>query len=386
MNTKQLDQTYIVNTYNRFDVVFTHGKGAVLYDEEGKEYIDFGGGIAVNTFGVSDEVWADAVCTQIKKLQHVSNLYFTEPQAELAKLLCARTGAKKVFFSNSGAEANECMIKTARKYASNNGRSANIITLKNSFHGRTIATLSATGQEAYHKDFGPFLDGFFYAEPNDIQDMKHLAAEVDPCAIMVELIQGEGGVKALDQAYVKDIEAFCKENDILFAVDEVQSGNGRTGKLYAFQSYGVEPDIVSTAKGLAGGLPIGATLFFEKTENVLQAGDHGSTFGGNPVAAAGAISILKRINDTLLESVNAKSRCIFDELQDAEGVSEITGIGLMIGILPGNSNAADIVGRCLSRGLVLLTAKDRIRMLPPLNISTDDLKKGLTILKEELAK
>lgn len=386
MNTKQLDQTYIANTYKRFDVVFTHGKGALLYDDAGKEYIDFGGGIAVNTFGIGDDAWADAVCAQVKKLQHISNLYFTEPQAELAKMICARTGAKKVFFSNSGAEANECMIKAARKYANDKGKSTNIITLKNSFHGRTIATLSATGQDTYHKDFGPFLDGFFHAEPNDIQAMRELAAQVDPCAIMIELIQGEGGVCALDEAYVKELETFCKKNDILLAVDEVQTGNGRTGKLYAFQSFGIEPDIASTAKGLAGGLPIGATMFFEKTEAVLQAGDHGSTFGGNPIAAAGACSIISRIDDTLLDDVIAKSRFIFSELHDAKGVAALSGMGLMIGILPSEAKAADIAERCLARGLVLLTAKDRVRLLPPLNISMPELTKGLTILKEELAK
>ncbi|MDD2217889.1 MAG: acetylornithine/succinylornithine family transaminase [Eubacteriales bacterium] len=386
MNTKFLDKTYISNTYKRFDVVFTHGSGALLFDDQGKEYIDLSGGIAVNTFGINDEEWVAAVCAQAKKLQHVSNLYFTEPQTKLAEILCSRTGAKKVFFSNSGAEANECMIKAARKYSSVSGNTSNIITLKNSFHGRTITTLSATGQENYHKDFGPFLDGFFHAEANNFSDMETLVESAKPCGIMIELIQGEGGIYVLEKEYVKQLEALCKEKDILLMIDEVQTGNGRTGQLYAFQEYDINPDLVSTAKGLAGGLPMGATLMFEKAENVLGAGDHGSTFGGNPVAAAAAVSVLSRIDDRLLSDVKAKSRYIIDSLNNAEGVCEVSGLGLMLGILPSKAEAKDIVENCLKRGVLLLTAKDRIRLLPPLNIGMNHIKKAMAILKEELAK
>lgn len=386
MDTKNIDQTYIANTYNRFDVVFTHGKGSCVFDDQGKEYIDMSGGIAVNTFGLCDDVWKAAVCEQLEKLQHTSNLYYTQPQAQLSEMLCQKTGAQKVFFSNSGAEANECMIKTARKYALQSGKSKNIITLKNSFHGRTIATLSATGQENYHQDFGPFLDGFFYAEPNDITEMKNLINAHNPCAIMIELIQGEGGICVLEETYVKQIADIAKENDILLLIDEVQTGNGRTGHLYAFQGYGINPDIISTAKGLAGGLPIGATLMFEKTANTLSSGDHGSTFGGNPIAAAAAISILSRIDDKLLTEVKAKEAYIKNALLGSEGVKEISGSGLMLGILPEKTPAADIVNACLKRGVLLLTAKDRVRLLPPLNIGMKEIEKAIAILKEEMTK
>ncbi len=386
MDIKTLDKTYIANTYTRADVVFIEGKGARLVDNHGKEYIDLGGGIAVNTFGVADELWTEAVYAQAKRLQHISNLYFTEPQAELAQMLCDKTGASKVFFSNSGAEANECMIKTARKYASDRQRSSNIIALKNSFHGRTIATLSATGQEQYHKNFGPFLNGFYFATANDFDDMERLANKISPCAIMMELVQGEGGICPLDYGYVKKVEAFAKANDILLMIDEVQTGNGRTGSLYAFQHYDISPDIVSTAKGLAGGLPIGATMMFDKTKDVLGAGDHGSTFGGNPVSAAAAISVLSRIDDKLLNEVKLKSAYIFETLRGANGVKDISGLGLMLGILPNTVPATDIVKACLERGVVLLTAKNKIRLLPPLNIEMKELEKAITILKEELSK
>lgn len=386
MNTKFLDQTYISNTYKRFDVVFTHGDGALLFDEQGKEYIDLSGGIAVNTFGINDEEWVNAVCTQAKKLQHMSNLYFTEPQTKLAEILCNKTGAKKVFFSNSGAEANECMIKVARKYSAVSGNTSNIITLKNSFHGRTLATLSATGQENYHKDFGPFLDGFFYAEANNFSDIESLVQSTKPCAIMIELIQGEGGIYVLKKEYVKQLEALCKKRDVLLLIDEVQTGNGRTGQLYAFQEYSIKPDVISTAKGLAGGLPMGATLMFEKVENIFGESDHGSTFGGNPIAAAAAVNVISRIDDKLLTEVKAKSQYIIDSLGNAEGVAEISGLGLMLGILPSKAEAKDIVAACLNRGVLLLTAKNRIRLLPPLNIEMNNIKKAISILKEELAK
>lgn len=329
---KEKDGAYVAGTYNRFSADIYEGKGATLRSEDGKEYIDFGSGIAVNSFGVNDEAWKEAVIAQINKVQHASNNYYTRPQAELAELLCKRTGAGKVFLSNSGAEANECAIKTARKYSFDKygeGR-YHIVTLKNSFHGRTMATLTATGQDAMHKYFMPFLDGFTYAEPT----FAGVKAECGngTCAVMLELVQGEGGVNALPVDDVKKIEKFCKERDILLIIDEVQTGNGRTGSLYAYMQYGISPDIVTTAKGLAGGLPLGATMFFKKTQNTLTAGDHGSTFGGNPVSCAGAISVLSRIDDKLLLEVQGKSAYMRTYLGRMPNVVGVSGLGLMIGL------------------------------------------------------
>lgn len=378
------DRSYISSTYNRFPADLSTGEGATLYSESGKRYVDFGSGIAVNSFGVNDRAWKDAVIAQINKLQHASNLYYTRPQAELAELLCRRTGAKKVFFSNSGAEANECAIKAARKYSYDKygeGR-YEIVTLKNSFHGRTMATLSATGQDAMHKYFMPFLPGFSYAEPTYEGVCKMCTAKT--CAVMLELVQGEGGVRPLDVEQVKEIELFCKKNDILLVIDEVQTGNGRTGKLYAFEHYGIKPDVVTTAKGLAGGLPLGATMFFEKTEKVFAAGDHGSTFGGNPVACAGALSILSRIDRELLLEVQGKSAYLFTHLGRIRNVVNVTGLGLMIG-LEIAKNAREVAEKCLERGLIVLTAKDRIRLLPPLTIKKDEMDFGLKILNEVLS-
>ena len=378
------DRSYISSTYNRFPADLSTGEGATLYSESGKRYVDFGSGIAVNSFGVNDRAWKDAVIAQINKLQHASNLYYTRPQAELAELLCSRTGAKKVFFSNSGAEANECAIKAARKYSYDKygeGR-YEIVTLKNSFHGRTMATLSATGQDAMHKYFMPFLPGFSYAEPTYEGVRKMCTAKT--CAVMLELVQGEGGVRPLDVEQVKEIELFCKKNDILLVIDEVQTGNGRTGKLYAFEHYGIKPDVVTTAKGLAGGLPLGATMFFEKTEKVFAAGDHGSTFGGNPVACAGALSILSRIDRELLLEVQGKSAYLFTHLGRIRNVVNVTGLGLMIG-LEIAKNAREVAEKCLERGLIVLTAKDRIRLLPPLTINKDEMDFGLKILNEVLS-
>ncbi len=387
MTTKELDKTYIANTYARNDVVFANGSGAELFDEDGKRYIDLGGGIAVNSFGIADSAWADAVIDQVRKLQHMSNLYYTQPQSKLAKLLCERTGMKKVFFSNSGAEANECAIKAARKYASDHYGSARptIVTLWNSFHGRTLTTLSATGQEEFHKHFGPFTPGFVHVHANNIKDMQSALHKGDVCAVMMELVQGEGGVCALDRAYVGEVAAMCKSKDILLIIDEVQTGNGRTGTLYAYEQFGIHPDIVSTAKGLAGGLPIGATLFNEKTQDVLTPGAHGSTFGGNPVSCAGALSILSRIDEPLLESVREKSDYIIKELTGVPGVRSVTGMGLMLGIAV-DKPAKDILKSCLGRGVVVLTAKDKIRLLPPLTIPFPLLKEAISILKEEIAK
>lgn len=387
MNIIETDNTYVAHSYGRFPICITGGKGSILYDENGKEYIDFGSGIAVNSFGVSDDIWKQAVIEQINKVQHTSNLYYTEPCADLAKMLCEKTGMKKVFFSNSGAEANECAIKAARRYAFlkyGDGHST-IMTLKNSFHGRTITTLSATGQDHYHEEFTPFTEGFVYAEPNDIEDVKKLASENKCIAVMIEIVQGEGGVCPLEESFVKELRKFTEENELLLIVDEVQTGNGRSGKLYAYMNYGIEPDIVSTAKGLAGGLPLGATMFGEKVKDVYTPGTHGSTFGGNPVCSAAAISVLKRIDDDLLADVRKKSEYIFNELKNADGVESVSGMGLMIGIKC-TKPASEVVKICMANGLLVLTAKDRVRLLPALNIDFDTLKKGVEILKEAIAK
>lgn len=387
MNIIETDNTYVAHSYGRFPICITGGKGSILYDENGKEYIDFGSGIAVNSFGVSDDIWKQAVIEQINKVQHTSNLYYTEPCADLAKMLCEKTGMKKVFFSNSGAEANECAIKAARRYAFlkyGDGHST-IITLKNSFHGRTITTLSATGQDHYHEEFTPFTEGFVYAEPNDIDDVKKLASENKCIAVMIEIVQGEGGVCPLEESFVKELRKFTEENELLLIVDEVQTGNGRSGKLYAYMNYGIEPDIVSTAKGLAGGLPLGATMFGEKVKDVYTPGTHGSTFGGNPVCSAAAISVLKRIDDDLLADVRKKSEYVFNELKNADGVESVSGMGLMIGIKC-TKPASEVVKTCMENGLLVLTAKDRVRLLPALNIDFDTLKKGVEILKEAIAK
>ena len=381
---RERDQKYIANVYNRFSADICRGEGATLYSEDGKKFVDFGSGIAVNSFGVNDAEWKAAVVAQLDKVQHASNLYYTRPQVELASLLCERTGAKKVFFSNSGAEANECALKAARKYSFDKygeGR-FHIVTLKNSFHGRTMATLSATGQEAMHRFFMPFLDGFSYADPTAASVRAHCTDKT--CAVLLELVQGEGGVRPLDREEVLAIERYCKKHDILLMIDEVQTGNGRTGTLYAYEQYGIRPDVVTTAKGLAGGLPLGATMFFEKCEHTLGAGDHGSTFGGNPVACAGACSILRRIDRDLLLEVQGKSAYLFTQLGRIRNVIGVTGLGLMIG-LETSKGAREVAERCLARGLIVLTAKNKVRLLPPLNVRKDEMDFALQILNEVIS-
>ena len=381
---RERDQKYIANVYNRFSADICRGEGATLYSEDGKKFVDFGSGIAVNSFGVNDAEWKAAVVAQLDKVQHASNLYYTRPQVELASLLCERTGAKKVFFSNSGAEANECALKAARKYSFDKygeGR-FHIVTLKNSFHGRTMATLSATGQEAMHRFFMPFLDGFSYADPTAASVRAHCTDKT--CAVLLELVQGEGGVRPLDREEVLAIERYCKKHDILLMIDEVQTGNGRTGTLYAYEQYGIRPDVVTTAKGLAGGLPLGATMFFEKCEHTLGAGDHGSTFGGNPVACAGACSILRRIDRELLLEVQGKSAYLFTQLGRIRNVIGVTGLGLMIG-LETTKSAREVAERCLERGLIVLTAKNKVRLLPPLNVRKDEMDFALQILNEVIS-
>lgn len=386
MNTKEIDNEYVAHSYSRFDVTLVKGKGSTVYDDNGKQYIDFGSGIGVTAFGYADNQWKMAVEMQLDKLQHTSNLYYTEPCARLAEMLCEKSKMKKVFFANSGAEANEGAIKFARKYSVDKygeGRST-IITLTDSFHGRTIATLTATGQDSFHTTFGPFPDGFKYCPANDIDALKNLATD-DVCAIMFECVQGEGGVNNLDFDFVKAIEEIAKEKDILMVVDEVQTGNGRTGRYFAYQNFDIMPDIVSTAKGLAGGLPMGAVLFGEKLKDTVTAGSHGSTFGGNPVCAAGAISIVERIDDEFLDEVRQKSEYIKSFLADIKGVKSVSGMGLMLGIEI-EKDAKEVANECLKNGLLVLTAKTKIRLLPALNISMCELERGLKILKEVIEK
>ena len=387
MTTKELDSKYVAPTYARFPLTLVSGKGSLVYDEEGNEYIDLGTGIAVNTFGYSDDEWVSAVTAQLSKLQHTSNLYYSQPCAELAKELCVRTGLSKVFFSNSGAEANECAIKAARKYGELNkgAEYTTIITLKDSFHGRTVTTLAATGQDVFHKDFLPLTNGFVYAAANQIEDVKRLVAENKCCAIMFEVVQGEGGVLALDKSFLEALYGIAQENDLLLIADEVQCGNGRSGELYAYMNYGIKPDIVSTAKGLAGGLPMGATLLGEKVKDVLGAGMHGSTFGGNPVCAAAALNVLSRIDGDLLKEVKEKSKYIFDELKGAKGVLSVSGLGLMIGIEV-ERPASEIIEDCRKSGVLVIKAKQKVRLLPALNIEWDLLKKSIKVIKEACAK
>ncbi|MEE1025753.1 MAG: aspartate aminotransferase family protein [Acutalibacteraceae bacterium] len=381
-NLTNIDKTYVAGTYNRFPVEILSGKGCRFYDAGGKEYIDMGSGIGVNAFGAADDDIKAAVTEQLDKVQHTSNLYYTEPCAKLAKLLCEKTEMKKVFFANSGAEANECAIKVARKWAADNKGADcfKIITLENSFHGRTITTLAATGQEHYHELFGPLTQGFIHTPANDIEALRKTVEENNVAAVMFECVQGEGGVIPLNTDFVKEIETLSKKHNFLMIVDEVQTGNGRTGKMYGYMNFGIKPDIVSTAKGLGGGLPIGAALLGEKTENVLGFGDHGSTYGGNPVCAAAAISVVNRLTDDFLNEVKAKSEYIFSEFKNAEGVESVSGMGLMVGI-KSKKPAAEVVKLCIEKGVLCLTAKDKVRLLPPLNIPMEDLKKAVEIIK-----
>lgn len=386
MNIKELDKEYLAGTYARFPLTIVKGKGSTVWDDEGKKYIDLSTGIAVNSFGIADGEWMAAVTKQLGSLQHMSNLYYTEPCAELAQMLCQRTGMDKVFFSNSGAEANECAIKAARKYAAEHRGAEyyNIITLKNSFHGRTVTTLAATGQDVFHHDFLPLTEGFLYAEANSIDDIKTLT-ESNKCAgVMIEVVQGEGGVNPLDKDYVKALAGLCAEKDLLLICDEVQTGNGRSGKLYAYMNYGIQPDIVSTAKGLAGGLPLGATLLGAKVSGVFTPGTHGSTFGGNPVCCAGAISILGRIDDELLEGVRERSEFIINELSGAPGVESVTGLGLMLGVKT-SKPAAEVISACMAKGVLVIKAKDKVRLLPALNIPMEQLKQATAVIKEVCA-
>ena len=375
MSIMDMDKAYVAGTYKRFPVEIVSGKGSHAVDSQGKTYVDMGSGIGVTAFGYGDEAWKAAVCAQLDKVQHTSNLYYNAPCARLAKLLCEKTGMKKVFFSNSGAEANECAIKAARKYsAEKKGADCyTIVTLQNSFHGRTLTTLAATGQDHFHQLYQPLTPGFVHVPANDIQALKDCVAKVKVAGILMEVVQGEGGVLPLTAEYLAAANKLAHDQDIPLMMDEVQIGNGRSGKLYGYMNFDVQPDIVSTAKGLGGGLPIGACLLGEKVQNVLGFGDHGSTYGGNPVCCAGGVSIIGRLTDDFLAEVQKKSAYVFQTLTGAPGIESVTGLGLMIGVKP-VAPAAEVVKACMERGVLCLTAKNKVRLLPALNIPMEDLK------------
>ena len=381
-NIMNIDQAYVAGTYGRFPIQLVSGKGCTVTDVEGKSYIDLTSGIGVTAFGHSDEVWQQAVAAQLGTLQHVSNLYYTVPCAKLAQLLCEKTGLKKVFFANSGAEANECAIKVARKYSAEKKGPEyyNIITLKNSFHGRTLTTLAATGQEHYHALFQPLTPGFIHVDAGDIRQLEETVKAYPTAGIMMEIVQGEGGVIALDGDYVAAVAKLTAQLDIPLMIDEVQTGNGRTGMLYAYMHYGIRPDIVSTAKGLGGGLPIGACMMGQKVCDVLKPGDHGSTYGGNPVTCAGALSVISRLDDEFLQEVRKKSDFVFSALQGAEGIEAVTGLGLMIGIKTVKP-VKEVLSACMENGILCLTAKDKLRLLPALNITMEQLSTATEVIK-----
>ena len=385
---KALDSKYTVQSYGRCDVVIDHGEGSRLWTPEGKEYIDFTSGIGVNSLGYGNEKWINAITEQAKKLGHISNLFYSEPYAKLSQTLCQRSGMKRVFFANGGGEANEGMIKCARKYSFDKygeGRGT-IVTLYQSFHGRTVTTLSATGQDVFHNYFFPFTEGFRYAKANDIASLKNQLGD-DVCAVMIELIQGEGGVLPLDKGYVLELAAVCKDNDILLLVDEVQTGVGRTGSLFCFQQYGISPDAVSFAKGIAGGLPMGGVMFGAKTADVLTPGTHATTFGGNPVAAAAANCVLDVLDDGFLSEVNEKGEYIRETVKswNIPCVTKVKGMGLMVGIAVEGVTPKEVLAKCVEGGLLVLTAgKDTVRLLPPLTITRDEIDAGLEILKNAL--
>ena len=387
MDIKTLDHQYVANTYKRFPVEIVSGHGSVVTDRDGKDYIDLGTGIAVNAFGMGDAQWQEAVIDQIHKFQHTSNLYYTEPCARLAQLLCEKTGMKKVFFSNSGAEANECAIKVARKYAA--GKKGpdcyTILTLEHSFHGRTLTTLAATGQDEFHKDFQPLTPGFVHAKVNDLADVLEKARTHKLAGILIEVVQGEGGVIKLDEDFVQGIAQLCREQDIVLMCDEVQVGNGRSGYLYGYMHYGIQPDVFTTAKGLCAGLPLGATVLGEKVETVLGYGDNGSTFGGNPICCAGAISTLSRMDEALLAGVRERSERIVSALTGKKGVKSVSGLGLLLGIDP-ERDCGTVINECLEEGVLVLSAHGKVRLLPALNIPLDQLDQALAVLVDVLGR
>ncbi|MGN1419014.1 MAG: aspartate aminotransferase family protein [Acutalibacteraceae bacterium] len=381
MNTKELDSEYIAHTYARFPVEITGGKGAVLTDGNGKNYIDMGSGIAVNIFGIDDEEWIKAVTAQLNKFQHTSNLFYSEPCAKLAQLICEKTDMSKVFFVNSGAEANECAIKLARAFGEKKGGKDchTIICLENSFHGRTLATLAATGQDVFHQKFTPLPEGFVFAKANKLESVEKLIKENNCCAVFMEMIQGEGGVNVLSDDFVKGVFELAQKENLLFMADEVQTGNGRTGKLYSYMHYGIKPDVFTTAKGLGGGLPIGACIMGEKAAELFGVGDNGTTFGGNPVVCAGALNILSRLTDEFISQVAKKGEYLKNKLLSLEKVKEVTGRGLMLGVLC-EKESGEIIAEAREKGLLLLKAKNKIRLLPPLTITYEQLDQAVDII------
>ncbi len=390
MNSNEIKDLYkekIMQTYARFDVVLERGAGATVWSPEGKEYVDFTSGIGVNSLGYGDAGWAKAIYDQALKLQHTSNLFYTEPGVHLASQLTKRSGMAVAFYCNSGGEANEGAIKLARKYSFDKygkGRSR-IVTLYNSFHGRTVTTLAATGQDVFHNYFFPFTEGFVHAEANDFDTLAKAADGA--CAVMLELVQGEGGVLPLDTAYVQKVAEFCKEKDLLLLADEVQTGIGRTGTLFAYQQYGISPDVVTFAKGIAGGLPMGGILTNEKCAGVLSAGTHAATFGGNLISSAGALEVMRRLTPEMLDEVTKKGAYIRDAVRgwNCPAVREVRGLGLMIGISIAGAKPIDLANKCIENGLLMLTAgADALRMLPPLVITYAEIDKGLAILKKVL--
>ena len=384
---KQLDAEYIAQTYGRFNLALSHGKGCQVWDFEGNEYLDFTSGIGVNSLGWADEDWLNAVVHQASSLAHTSNLFFTEPSSRLAKKLAEASGLKRVFFANSGAEANEGAIKTARKYSHDKyGKDrATVLTLVNSFHGRTISTLSATGQEVFHQHFFPFTKGFDHTPANELRALETRLGQKDVCAIILEVVQGEGGVCSLDHEYLQGVQTLCHQYDALLIIDEVQTGVGRTGTMFAYQQFGLTPDIITLAKGLGGGLPIGAFVLGEKVQDTLGKSDHGSTFGANPVSCAGANAVLAKIDDTFLAEVKRKGEKLQKALAALPKVKSVSGLGLMIGVeFEEGTKAADIVAKCIEKGVLFLTAKTKLRLLPPLIINDEQIEKGIALLKEVL--
>ena len=380
---KEQDQTYVLHTYGRVDAALVKGENARAWDVEGKEYIDFTAGIGVNALGYSDPEWAAAVAAQAGKIQHMCNYYYCPENTALAQELSEASGMAKAFFCNSGAEANECAIKVARKYGEQRG-AGKIVTLVNSFHGRTLTTLAATGQEGFHKDFLPLTEGFVYAQAGDLESVKALL-DGSVCAVLLEMVQGEGGVIPMEEDFVKGLEQLCRERDVLLMIDEVQTGVGRTGTFYAYQGYGVHPDVVTTAKGLAGGLPIGACLVNEKLGDILKPGMNGSTFGGNPVACAGARVVVRRVGDpAFLQSVKEKGAYLKEKLEAMPQVEYVRGKGLMLGVKLKGKDAHEVLVECAKQGLLILTAKELVRFLPPLTITKEDMDQGLAIFQKVL--
>lgn len=385
MNTKEKDLKYIMHTYGRYDVALAKGKGAVVYDEDGKRYIDVASGIGVNSLGFCDDGWVKAVTEQASTIQHMSNYFYCEQASTLAERLCTLTGLAKVCFGNSGAEANECAIKIARKYSFDKyGEGRNeIITLKNSFHGRTVTTLAATGQDVFHNYFFPFTEGFKYVEAGDMDALKNAVSD-KTCAVMFEVIQGEGGVNILDKAYVQELVSYCQSRDILVIIDEVQTGVGRTGKLFAHQNYEVLPDLMTVAKGIGGGLPIGLCMCGEKLKDVMSPSTHGTTFGANPVVCAGANYVLDRVTtDGFLDEVEQKGAYLEEKLLSLDSVKSVRRMGLMVGIEI-EENAHDIAVKCVENGLIIITAKNLLRMLPPLVITNEEIDEAVQILNKTL--